>query len=61
LSLPGYRYKIALKKIKSVAQWKSERFIKCYPGYEVVVLDANGKAARGNTKLGTVCDTYLED
>lgn len=61
LSLPGYRYMIALKNTKSVAEWKSERFFKCYPGYEVVVLDAKGKAARGNTKLGTVRDTYLED
>jgi hypothetical protein len=60
-SLPAYSYKKALKNIKSVAQWKIDRFFKCYPGYEVDVLDARGKSARGKTKLGTVRDTYLED
>ena len=60
-SLPAYGFRIALKGKKSVAQWKSERFFKCYPGYEVDVLDAEGKTARGKTKLSTVRDTYLED
>lgn len=59
-SLPAYSFKVALKNTKSVAQWKSERFFRCYPGYEVNVLDAKGKVARGKTKLGTVRDTYLE-
>ena len=59
-TLPAYRYKKALKNIKSVSQWKSERFFTCYPGYEVDVLDAQRKVARGKTKLGTVRDTYLE-
>ncbi len=59
-TLPAYRYKKALKNIKSVSQWKSDRFFTCYPGYDVDVLDAEGKAARGKTKLGTLRDTYLE-
>jgi hypothetical protein len=59
-NLPVYGYKNALKNIKSVAQWKTDRFLKRYPGYEVDVLHAKGKVARGNTKLGTVRDTYLE-
>ncbi|MCJ7575480.1 MAG: hypothetical protein MUO80_02200 [Dehalococcoidia bacterium] len=59
-SLPVYTYKNALKNVKSVAQWKIDRFSRCYPGYEVDVLDAKGKVARGKTKLGTVRDTYLE-
>jgi len=59
--LPAYGYMKALKNIKSVAQWKNDRFFERYPGYEVDVLDARRKVARGKTKLGTVRDTYLED
>lgn len=61
VNLPAYGYSIALMNKKSVAQWKNDRFFNCYPGYDVDVLDAKGKTARGKTKLGTVRDTYLEE
>ncbi len=60
-TLPGYPFERALRGVKSVAQWKEDRFFKCYPGYDLDVLNAQGKVAQGKTKLSTVRDTYLED
>jgi len=60
--LPSYdRYEKALKGNKSVTFWKSNRFFTCFPGLEVEILNANGKVARGKTRLSTVRDTYLDD
>jgi acyl-coenzyme A synthetase/AMP-(fatty) acid ligase len=44
-----------------VSEWKKGRFKKSYPGYDVDVLDADGEPAKGQTKLGTVRDTYNEE
>ena len=32
-----------------------------YPGYDFKVYDCDGNVARGNTLLGTLRDTYIED
>ena len=60
--LPSYdRYEKALRGSKSVTFWINNRFFTCFPGLEVEVLNANGKVARGKTRLSTVRDTYLAD
>lgn len=42
----------------TVGEWK-QKFQRQFPGYDVEVLDGNGKKVRGNVKLSTVRDTYL--
>jgi len=44
----------------TVSEWKA-KFQRQFPGYDVVVLNANGSVARGNVKLSTVRDTYLNN
>lgn len=56
-----YSFKRALKHSKSVAAWRDDRFAKLYPGYDVEVLNADGKKAHGRTKLANVRDTYLDE
>ena len=56
-----YSFKRALKHSKNVAAWRDDRFAKLYPGYDVEVLNADGKKAHGRTKLANVRDTYLDD
>lgn len=45
----------------TVNEWKKVRFAKSYPGFEVVVIDGDGNSITGQSKLGTVRDTYLEE
>ena len=44
----------------SVGEWKN-KFKMQYPGLEVEVLKGDGNKASGQTKLGTVRDTYIDD
>jgi len=57
--IPSYTYKKMAKNKWSVTKYKAERFMTCYPGFEVDVLNSNGYVAHGRTLLGTVRDTYL--
>lgn len=53
---------VAIKASKNsftVAQWR-EKFRRQFPGYDVKVLYAAGSVARGNTKLSTVRESYLQ-
>ena len=60
--IPQYSYNKAAKNDMTVNEWKKVRFVKSYPGFDVVVLDGDGNSiTAGQTKLGTVRDTYLEE
>ena len=59
--IPQYQYSKAAKNDMTVNEWKMKRFGQSYPGYDVVVYDGDGDEVLGQTKLGTVRDTYLED
>jgi len=54
-----YTYEKAAKNDMTVESWKATRFRPTYPGFDVDVLDGNGESVQGNTKLGTVRDSYL--
>lgn len=57
--VPHYEnYERAAKNDITVKQWKDTRFVGKFPGFEVEVLDADGNAVNGNTKLSTVRETY---
>lgn len=49
------------KNDMTVSDWKDKRFYPRYPGFDVDVLDGDGHAVPGNTKLGTVRDSYAEE
>ncbi len=59
--IPQYVRQYAAKNEMTVNEWKENRFAKQYPGYEVEVLDGEGQAVPGQTKLSTLRDTYQED
>lgn len=59
--MPGYTFRNGAKNDFTVAQWKEQRFFPLYPGFDVTVWCADGSAAVGQTKLGTVRDSYLEE
>ena len=60
--LPQYpAYERMAKNDITVAEWKLKRFLVAYPGYDVDVLDGDGYIVAGNTKLGTVRDSYYDD
>lgn len=44
----------------TVGDWKN-KFKRQYPGYDVIVYKNDGCKARGQSKLCTVRDTYLEE
>ena len=44
----------------TVARWKEIRFGRCFPGFKVRVLDADGRAVSGRPNLATVRRTYAE-
>jgi hypothetical protein len=59
--LPQYpAYERMAKNDMTVAAWKENRFFPAYPGYDVDVLDGDGNACQGNTKLGSVRDSYSD-
>lgn len=59
--IPQYTYQKAAKHDMTVSEWKKIRFSQSYPGYEVVVYDGDGAEVPGQTKLGTVRDSYDDD
>jgi hypothetical protein len=56
--MPQYDYHRAADNDITVETWKATRFRPSYPGFEVDVVDARGNSVQGNTKLGTVRQTY---
>jgi hypothetical protein len=56
--MPQYGYHRAADNDITVENWKATRFRPSYPGFEVDVVDARGNSVQGNTKLGTVRDSY---
>ena len=45
----------------TVADWKLVALPGIYPGLAIDVLDGDGNAVAGNTKLGTVRDSYADE
>lgn len=56
--LPQYSYHRAAENVITVETWKGLRFRPSYPGFDVDVVDARGNSVQGNTKLGTVRESY---
>ena len=56
--LPQYAYHRAAENDITVETWKGLRFRPSYPGFEVDVMDARRNSVQGNTKLGTVRESY---
>lgn len=56
--LPQYGYHRAAENDITVETWKTTRFRPSYSGFEVDVVNARGNSVQGNTKLGTVRDSY---
>jgi hypothetical protein len=56
--LGPFQFDRKLAGSKSVQDWKTDRFEKCYPGYSCNVLKADGTTAVGQTLLSTVRNTY---
>lgn len=57
--LPQYPYERAAKNDMTVSEWKNKRFSQVYPGYTVDVLNGStDDKVTGQTKLGSVRDTY---
>jgi hypothetical protein len=60
--IPQYpAYERKAKNDMTVAEWRDKRFSPAYPGFDVDVLDGNGNVCPGNTKLGSVRDSYSEE
>lgn len=59
--LPRYPFERGAKNESTVKAWKARRFRPTYPGFDVVILNGDGKTVLGSMKLGTVRDSYLED
>lgn len=57
-NVPGYPYKRARPNDDNVSSWIEGRFRKTYSGYQVDVLDGNGKTAHGRTLLRNLRATY---
>jgi len=57
--LPGYTFDLAGSGDMTVAHWRTMRFRKCYPGFDVSVRDARGRSVHGATRLSSVRETYL--
>lgn len=55
-----YEAERATRNSFSVSDYK-EKLRRQFPGYEFDVLNSDGTKAKGQTKLSTVRDTYLED
>jgi len=56
--LPQYAYHRAAENDITVETWKTQRFRPSFPGFEVDVMDARKNSVQGNTKLGTVRESY---
>ena len=60
-NFPQFDKKRAAKNDMTVREWKDTRFGRQYPGYTVDVLDGDGEPVSGQTKLGTVRDSYADE
>lgn len=58
--MPQYQRVKMSKNDSTVSEFK-RNIKKQYPGYDIDVLMGDGAPANGNTKLGTVRDSYEED
>jgi hypothetical protein len=58
--VPRYAWKNAAPDDITVEKWKSSRFRPQYPNFEVDVLTADRKPARGNMKLSSVRRLYTD-
>ncbi|WP_135491553.1 hypothetical protein [Escherichia sp. E4694] len=58
--MPQYQRVKMSKNDSTVSEFK-RNIKKQYPGYDIDVLMGDGTPANGNTKLGTVRDSYEED
>ena len=56
--LPSYDYRVPRTGSVSVAEWRTNRFEKRYPGLTAVVLNGSGQEVDGHTLLATVRATY---
>ena len=58
--IPSYssKYVRAARQMYTVADWRSKRFAKHYPGFEVDVLRVDGRPANGKTRLATLRAEY---
>jgi hypothetical protein len=61
IGIPGYsgRFENRAPGRMTVERWKKGRFHQVYPGFTVEVLLGDGARARGNTRLGTVRNSYF--
>lgn len=59
--IPAYPFERAAKNDMTVSEWKKVRFATNYSGYDVDVLDADGTPVPGQTKIGNLRDTYLDE
>ena len=59
--IPQYPFDRAAQNSFTVKDWIKTRFTKKYPGFKVKVFNADNEEVNGNTTLGTLRDTYLED
>lgn len=53
-----YPYERATSDDATVSEWKTNRFKKTFANYEVQVLKADNNPVSGQTKIGTVRDSY---
>ena len=53
-NMPQYPYSMAARSDWTVAEWRKNRFLQCYPGYDVKVYMQDGTEAGGGMKLATV-------
>jgi hypothetical protein len=59
--IPMYNFARKAKNSMTVDEWKKQRFLSNYPGFDVDVLDGSGETVRGNTVLYTVRDSYVDE
>jgi len=56
--LPQYPYEVAAASDITVTAWKRGRFLPAFPGFNVKILSTGGESVQGNTRLGSIRDTY---
>jgi hypothetical protein len=59
--IPQYTFDKAAQNSFTIKEWTKKRFLKKYPGFQVKVFNADNVEVSGNTTLGNLRDTYLED
>lgn len=60
-NIPQYAKQRPAKNSMTVSEWKKNRFLTQYPGFEVEVIDGDGNSVPGQTTLGTVRDSYVAE